>query len=217
MCISRVGNSVPAWNVSFWLLWRVRCDKCDGIVGIVLKYTWPQRYRHNNHNDTFHAGTYRCDYCDGIVEIVFKLTWPQRYHRTNHSEPVTIVTTIHFTPERSSPPVYMSCSSAIWACGVRPQCPPTILYNIPNSSSMLNVYDGLCLSLGCFVKHNGPDAASHTPHVGLCKGEAAVTSSIHPLNRKHCNIGWIQICLYKFNESYSFICSDNHIWLRLDI
>ena len=23
---SRVGNSVPMWNVSFWLLWRVRCD-----------------------------------------------------------------------------------------------------------------------------------------------------------------------------------------------
>ena len=30
--IARVGNSVPAWNVSLWLLWRVRCDKCDGIV-----------------------------------------------------------------------------------------------------------------------------------------------------------------------------------------
>ena len=54
--LPRVGNSVPAWNVSFWLLWRVRCDSCDGIVGIVLKYTWPQRYRHTNHNDTFHAG-----------------------------------------------------------------------------------------------------------------------------------------------------------------
>ena len=62
---SRVGNSVPAWNVSFWLLWRVRCDKCDGIVGIVLKYTWPQRYRHTNHNDTFHAGT-----CSGVKCIV---------------------------------------------------------------------------------------------------------------------------------------------------
>ena len=23
---TRVRNSVPAWNVSFWLLWRVRCD-----------------------------------------------------------------------------------------------------------------------------------------------------------------------------------------------
>ena len=23
---TRVGNSVPAWNVSFWLVWRVRCD-----------------------------------------------------------------------------------------------------------------------------------------------------------------------------------------------
>ena len=23
---TRVGNSVPAWNVSLWLLWRVRCD-----------------------------------------------------------------------------------------------------------------------------------------------------------------------------------------------
>ena len=29
---SRVGNSVPAWNVSLWLLWRVRCDLSDGIV-----------------------------------------------------------------------------------------------------------------------------------------------------------------------------------------
>ena len=63
--ISRVGNSVPAWNVSFWLLWRVRCDECDGIVGIVMKYTWPQRYRHTNHNDTFHAGT-----CSGVKCIV---------------------------------------------------------------------------------------------------------------------------------------------------
>ena len=24
--LARVGNSVPAWNVSLWLLWRVRCD-----------------------------------------------------------------------------------------------------------------------------------------------------------------------------------------------
>ena len=58
---------------------------------------------------------------------------------------------------------------------------------------------------------NGPDAASHTPHVVLCKGKAAETSSIHPLNRKQCNIGWIQTFLYKFNELYSSICSDNHI------
>ena len=62
---ARVGNSVPVWNVSFWLLWRVRFDQCDGIVGIVLKYTWPQRYRHNNHNDTFHTGT-----CSGVKCIV---------------------------------------------------------------------------------------------------------------------------------------------------
>ena len=27
---------------------------------------------------------------------------------------------------------------------------------------------------------NGPDAASHTPHEGLCKGKAVVTSSIRP-------------------------------------
>ena len=47
---------------------------------------------------------------------------------------------------------------------------------------------------------NGPDAASHTPQVGLCKGETAVASSIHPLNRKQCNIGWIQTYLYKFTE-----------------
>ena len=31
----------------------------------VGKYTWPQRYRHNNHNDTFHAGT-----CSGVKCIV---------------------------------------------------------------------------------------------------------------------------------------------------
>ena len=24
--LTRVGISVPAWNVSLWLLWRVRCD-----------------------------------------------------------------------------------------------------------------------------------------------------------------------------------------------
>ena len=34
--IAWVGNSVPAWNVSLWLLWRVRCDWCDGIVGAKL-------------------------------------------------------------------------------------------------------------------------------------------------------------------------------------
>ena len=61
------------------------------------------------------------------------------------------------------------------------------------------------------IECNGPDAASHTPHMGLCKGKAAVTSSIHPLNRKQCNIGWIQIYLYQFIELYPFICSDNHI------
>ena len=64
---------------------------------------------------------------------------------------------------------------------------------------------------------NGPDAASHTPHVGLCKGKAAVTSIIRPLNRIQWNIGWTQTYLYKFNELYSFICSDNHIWSRWDI
>ena len=68
----------------------------------------------------------------------------------------------------------------------------------------------LCL-YGTQQASNGPDAASHTPHVGLCKGKAAVTNSIHPLNRIQCNIGWIQTYLYKFSELYSFICSDNHI------
>ena len=29
--ITRVGNSVPAWSVSLWLLWRVCFDFCDGI------------------------------------------------------------------------------------------------------------------------------------------------------------------------------------------
>ena len=66
-------------------------------------------------------------------------------------------------------------------------------------------------SANTLIKENGPDAASHTPHVGLCKGKAAVTSSIHPLNRIQCNIGWIQTYLYKFSELYSFICSDNHM------
>ena len=56
-----------------------------------------------------------------------------------------------------------------------------------------------------------PDVASHTPHVVLCKRKAAVTSSIHPRKRKQCDFGWIQIYLYKFNELYSFICSDNHM------
>ena len=67
-------------------------------------------YSQDNHNDTFHAGTfrremYRCDYCDGIVEAKCISIQFQRYRHTNHSEPVTIVKTIHFTPERSSLPV----------------------------------------------------------------------------------------------------------------
>ena len=48
---------------------------------------------------------YRCDYCDGIVEAKCISIQFQRYRHTNHSEPVTIVKTIHFTPERSSLPV----------------------------------------------------------------------------------------------------------------
>ena len=48
---------------------------------------------------------YRCDYCDGIVAAKCISIQFQRYRHTNHSEPVTIVKTIHFTPERSSLPV----------------------------------------------------------------------------------------------------------------
>ena len=48
---------------------------------------------------------YRCDYCDGFVEAKCISIQFQRYRHTNHSEPVTIVKTIHFTPERSSLPV----------------------------------------------------------------------------------------------------------------
>ena len=33
------------------------------------------------------------------------LPWPHRYRHKSHNEPVTKVTTIHFTPERNSPPV----------------------------------------------------------------------------------------------------------------
>ena len=51
---------------------------------------------------------YRCDYCDGIVEAKCISIQFQRYRQTNHNKPVTIVKTIHFTPERSSLPV-------IWA------------------------------------------------------------------------------------------------------
>ena len=35
------------------------------------------------------------------------LPWPLRYRHKSQDEPVTKVTTIHFTPERSSPPVKM--------------------------------------------------------------------------------------------------------------
>ena len=72
----------------------------------------------------FRREMYRCDWCDGIVEIVFKLTWPQRYRRTNHSEPVTIVTTIRFTPERSSLPV--QSSGIVGAC----YCVPYYMYTM---------------------------------------------------------------------------------------
>ena len=65
---------------------------------------------------------------------------------------------------------------------------------------------------------NGPDAASHTPHVGLCKGKAAVTSSIHSLNRKQCNIGlnmlpWTSFtCYTKDNQQGCFRLSN---WFSL--
>ena len=43
------------------------------------------------------------------------LPWPHRYRHKSQNEPVTKVTTIHFTPERSSPPVFYRCSiHAIW-------------------------------------------------------------------------------------------------------
>ena len=50
---------------------------------------------------------YRCDNCDGIVEAKCISIQFQRYRHTNPSEPVTIVKTIHFTPERSSLPVML--------------------------------------------------------------------------------------------------------------
>ena len=61
---------------------------------------------------------------------------------------------------------------------------------------------------------NGPDAASHNPMWDYVRGRLRYTSNIHTLNRKQCDIEWIQIHLYKFTESYSFICSDNHTCLR---
>ena len=39
--------------------------------------------------------------------------------------------------------------------------------------------------VACRRHNNRPDAASHTPRVGLCKRQAAVTSDSHPLNRIH--------------------------------
>ena len=43
------------------------------------------------------------------------------------------------------------------------------------------------------------DAASHTPHVVLCKGKAAVTSSIHPLNRQERQGRW---CIFDTGWSH---------------
>ena len=59
---------------------------------------------------------YRCDYCDGIVEAKCISIQFQRYRHTNHSEPVTIVKTIHFTPERSSLPVQQRPSNEMPHC-----------------------------------------------------------------------------------------------------
>ena len=57
---------------------------------------------------------YRFDYCDGIVEAKCISIQFQRYRHTNHSEPVTIVKTIHFTPERSSLPVCLRLWLVAW-------------------------------------------------------------------------------------------------------
>ena len=39
----------------------------------------------------------------------------------------------------------------------------------------------------------------------LCKRQAALISDSHPLNIIQWNIGWVQTCLYRFNELNSYI------------
>ena len=68
--LSRVGNSVLAWSVSLWLLWRVCFDFCDGI-GEVKK---------NVRSIRLWCGvqsSWICIRCDGFV-VRLKLMW--RYH-----------------------------------------------------------------------------------------------------------------------------------------
>ena len=49
----------------------------------------------NSSNNSYHFKLMGCS----------SLPWPHRYHHKSQNEPVTKATTIHFTPERSSPPV----------------------------------------------------------------------------------------------------------------
>ena len=86
---------------------------------------------------------YRCDYCDGIVEakcISIQFQW---YRHTDHSEPVTIVKTIHFTPERSSLPVFMQLQALciiLW---------PSINSNCSYSLEMPNFGSNSVIFLSC--------------------------------------------------------------------
>ena len=96
---------------SLWLVRRYRW----GQVNLKTISTIPshQSQRYISRRNTFRREMYRCDYCDGIVEAKCISIQFQRYCRTNHSEPVTIVKTIHFTPERSSLPV-TSCNHIVF-------------------------------------------------------------------------------------------------------
>ena len=40
---------------------------------LIVKYTWPQRYRHINHNDTFHAGTRSGVKCIVVIIVTVSL------------------------------------------------------------------------------------------------------------------------------------------------
>ena len=52
----------------------------------------------NSGNSSYHFKLMGCS----------SLPWPHRYRHKSQNEPVTKVTTIHFTPERSSPPVIIT-------------------------------------------------------------------------------------------------------------
>ena len=93
---------------SLWSVRRYRWGQVN--LKTISTIASHQSQRYISRRNTFRREMYRCDYCDGIVEAKCISIQFQRYRHTNHSEPVTIVKTIHFTPERSSLPVTQAIS-----------------------------------------------------------------------------------------------------------